>query len=502
MNGFNIFRNNPVIARYGSIAIAIILIVSVSIGISNSHFKSITPTELAASYVSTNIESADIKALAADVTSVIAEKNQLADVVIDEKAVEKQLIELLAEKAGDPKAVKNLAEKLASGDAEADVLLESIASKLIEKEAVDVNAFAVTADGKNLVTLASETDAQSILAALQSKFAGKDETWSGQFVENITVDPVVVGLNDFTTSDAAIDYLLTGGVDDELYEVQTGDTVWDICQDLGLTEEQIEQSNPGYNLDLIHVGDKLKTNRVTPLVHYSTTGTVKKTEAIEFKVKEEQTDTLFVGETKVAQEGVDGAREVTLQETRVNGNRTESKELSSVTISEPKDKIIQVGTKEKPVVVAPAPRVYTYSNSSSSSSSSSSSKSTASTYTPPKSFKGGDGVVADAYQLLGIPYVWGGSSLRGFDCSGLTQYVMAKNGVNIPRTASAQSRAGKYVKLSDAQPGDLVCWDSPGTSHHIGIYIGGGKYIHAPRPGQRVSVWTFSYYKPKFAVRF
>lgn len=93
----------------------------------------------------------------------------------------------------------------------------------------------------------------------------------------------------------------------------------------------------------------------------------------------------------------------------------------------------------------------------------------------------GQHVVNIARQYKGVPYRWGGTTPAGFDCSGFTQFVYRKAGKNLPRTSSQQSKVGKRVPASQARPGDLV-W-KPG---HIGIYTGGGKMIHSPRPGKRV----------------
>jgi peptidoglycan DL-endopeptidase CwlO len=93
------------------------------------------------------------------------------------------------------------------------------------------------------------------------------------------------------------------------------------------------------------------------------------------------------------------------------------------------------------------------------------------------------GVVNIARGLLGIPYVYGGESPSGFDCSGFTQYVFGKAGVSIPRTASAQQRAATPV--SDPRPGDLVFYGSP--AWHVGIYTGNGKMIDSPRSGKSTS---------------
>jgi cell wall-associated NlpC family hydrolase len=92
-------------------------------------------------------------------------------------------------------------------------------------------------------------------------------------------------------------------------------------------------------------------------------------------------------------------------------------------------------------------------------------------------------IVNIARGLLGIPYVYGGESPSGFDCSGFTMYVFGKAGISIPRTASAQQRAATPV--SDPKPGDLVFFGSP--AWHVGIYTGNGMMIDSPRAGKSTS---------------
>lgn len=99
-------------------------------------------------------------------------------------------------------------------------------------------------------------------------------------------------------------------------------------------------------------------------------------------------------------------------------------------------------------------------------------------YTAAANAAGGD-IVSIASSLLGIPYVYGGSTPAGFDCSGFTQYVYAMAGISIPRTSGAQGYAGTFVSAADAQPGDLV-WHAYG---HVGIYAGNGMVIEATTPG-------------------
>ena len=92
-----------------------------------------------------------------------------------------------------------------------------------------------------------------------------------------------------------------------------------------------------------------------------------------------------------------------------------------------------------------------------------------------------------AQQFLGVPYLWGGESPAGFDCSGLVQYVYGQLGVDLPRTAAEQARAGQPVAgLADARPGDLLAFGDP--VDHIGIYAGNGLMVVAPKTGDVVKV--------------
>ena len=103
-----------------------------------------------------------------------------------------------------------------------------------------------------------------------------------------------------------------------------------------------------------------------------------------------------------------------------------------------------------------------------------------------------------AQQHLGVPYVWGGESPAGFDCSGLIQYVYRQLGVSLPRVAADQARVGQPVaSLADAVPGDLVAFNDP--VDHIGIYAGNGLMVVAPKTGDVVKVQAI--YKEPTAIR-
>ena len=99
------------------------------------------------------------------------------------------------------------------------------------------------------------------------------------------------------------------------------------------------------------------------------------------------------------------------------------------------------------------------------------------------------GVVGVAMQYLGVPYVWGGASPSGFDCSGLIMYAYSQVGVSLPHHAASQYGMGTAVSRDQLQAGDLVFFNGLG---HAGIYIGGGQFIHAPHSGDVVKISSLS----------
>ena len=101
------------------------------------------------------------------------------------------------------------------------------------------------------------------------------------------------------------------------------------------------------------------------------------------------------------------------------------------------------------------------------------------------------GVVGIAMQYLGTPYVYGGESPSGFDCSGFTMYVFSRVGVSIPRTVSTQYAVGVPVSRSELQAGDLVFFNGLG---HVGIYVGGNQFIHSPHTGDVVKISAMTGY--------
>lgn len=103
-------------------------------------------------------------------------------------------------------------------------------------------------------------------------------------------------------------------------------------------------------------------------------------------------------------------------------------------------------------------------------------------------------------RFVGTRYIWGGTTPRGFDCSGFVQYVFRNSvHVNLPRTSQQQANSVRRISVREAKPGDLLFWQSRGNVYHVAISLGNGNYISALRPGLGVQINRMS--QPAFAGR-
>jgi cell wall-associated NlpC family hydrolase/LysM repeat protein len=447
--------------KIGVVVLAAVLILCVSLAITSSNMYGVSINGKIVGYVSSE---AEYKKIVQEVKDELSKTGNPDDVIIDD-----EMVALSPEYVGADKQVDKIDSK-------------KLKETLLKKNALKSSAYKIVVEGKEIASTATKEEAASVMDAIESRYAGPDDQWEGGFAEKVTIDDGKVDVDKILTTQAAIDYLLTGSTQENIYEVVDGDTIWDICVRFNIAPEEINLANPDLDIENIYIGDEIKLKSAQPFVHYETSGTVTYNEPVAFTTREEQTDELYEGENKIIQEGVVGEREVTKSEKRVNGNIIEAKELNVKTLKEPVERVVQVGTKKQVSSYSPVVSSPDYNGN----------------------FVGGAGVVADAYALLGVPYVWGGSSPSGFDCSGFVQYVYNMNGMSLPRTSMSQTSTGNIISVSQARAGDVLGWGSPGNGcYHVGIYVGGGLYIHAPQPGEVVSVASLnSWGGPSFAVRY
>ncbi|WP_165964838.1 C40 family peptidase [Periweissella cryptocerci] len=142
------------------------------------------------------------------------------------------------------------------------------------------------------------------------------------------------------------------------------------------------------------------------------------------------------------------------------------------------------------------------SNASVGSQSQAAQPSNVSTRSTTTSSSTGQNIVNYAARFLGTPYVWGGGTPAGFDCSGLVQYVFANAaGINLAHYTGSQAAATTRIPVSQAKAGDLYFWANGSGVYHVAIATGNGQYIEAPKPGDVVKTSSVNYWAPSFATR-
>ncbi len=332
-----------------------------------------------------------------------------------------------------------------------------------------------------IAVFATEDEAKAVIEEIENHYVVKDAK-----VESVEITPAMtVVMTSYREkeapkltkeADGLIEHLLTGDEEVVTYEVEEGDTIWDIAYDHDYSIAEIEEMNPDIDLEDIYPGDKLSLSELNPIVDVETVQLITSTKEIEYEIEEEETDDLPVGVTKVDQEGKNGKKKVTELITSVNGKPTKVVEKKKEILKEAQKEIVLVGTGE------------TVSAETSSS-----------WHSDGETYSGSGQAVADfAVQFVGNPYEYGGSSLtHGADCSGFVMAVYNQFGVSLPHGANWMRNYGRGVSLDNAQPGDIVCY-----ANHCAIYIGGGQIVHAIDYGYGIDITGLNYSgKPVLEVR-
>lgn len=281
------------------------------------------------------------------------------------------------------------------------------------------------------------------------------------------------------------------------HKVVKNDSLWAISKKYGVSISSLQKAN-SLSGNTIYVGQTLKIPSSSKTTSFkSTTKTSSKTAAVKATATSSTTYKVAKGDTLWSIAKKYGVSVSALQKANNLSSSTiyigQSLKLASSLTSYTTNGVTKSAT--------------TSSTTKSTTTKSSTSTSKTAVSQAPTSIKSSStaassaNITAYALTFLGVPYVWGGTTPSGFDCSGYVQYVYSHFGINVGRTTYTQQYAGTKISVASAQAGDLYFWGSYGSAYHVAIALGGGQYVMAPAPGQVVRTGNVSSYTPSFAVR-
>ncbi|KGK91924.1 hydrolase [Desulfosporosinus sp. HMP52] len=341
---------------------------------------------------------------------------------------------------------------------------------LEDKLSTYVDGYKLEADGSLIAFLPTKEDSDKLLKEYEDYYVKPSEenkVTSVSFAEKVSVEEAEVLPEQLTSPDQAFKVLTDGKISTKDYTVQPNDSWWLIARKNDMLTDEVLAGNPGVTKDSkLQPGQVIKLVSSTPFLTVVSQGTYSGPETIPYDVVTKTDSSLRVGQTKVLEQGSNGSKIVTYSYVQKNGIDVTKQVLEEKVTQNPVNRVVAQGPSNRPVMVAS-----TVSRGSGGSSK----------------------VVDRAVSLQGTPYVFGGTTTKGFDCSGFTKYVYASSGISLPRTSYAQFASGTPVNKSNLQAGDLVFFSTyaKGASH-VGIYIGGGRFVHASNPNSDVKISSLS----------
>src|SRR5665648_1253323 len=230
-------------------------------------------------------------------------------------------------------------------------VISSADSKEISPKIVENSAYSIMVNGKEIVKVSSENDAEIVLNQVKNNYITADsQVKEVVFVEGVTVitSAVNVKKEDILTTQEAITLIVTGSKEPKTYVVQGGDTVWDVAVLNNLSPYELMEMNPGVE-DKISIGQTLNLYQIKPYVTVKTTEVVVATENIEYGIEYEYTSNLYKGQSQVKSAGNYGSKIVTAEVVKENGIVVQSTPISEEVAAEPLTQIFLVGTKTIPI---------------------------------------------------------------------------------------------------------------------------------------------------------
>ncbi|AHF07230.1 hydrolase [Desulfitobacterium metallireducens DSM 15288] len=339
-------------------------------------------------------------------------------------------------------------------------------------EAATQHAVALKIDGTTVAILANEDEANTLLQQYKDSFAdpsSENKIDSVSFVEKVTIETMDASPSEIQPLDKTLQLLIDGHLTTKEYTVQKNDSWWLVARKNDMLTKDVLAGNPGMTESSpLKPGQVIKLVDTTPYLTVISKGTYTETQDIPYNTETKTDSSLRSGQTKVITPGSNGSKVVTYAYEQRNGHDVQRSVTSEQVTKQPVTQVVLQGPKTSGATNVSVSRG-----------------------------SNGSSLINHAMSLIGTPYVWGGTTQSGFDCSGFTQYVYRGSGISIPRTSYAQFASGTSVSRNNLSPGDLVFFntDGPGASH-VGIYIGGGSFVHAanPRRGVTTNSLNESYY--------
>ena len=228
---------------------------------------------------------------------------------------------------------------------------DKVLEKLTYMGELNAQACAIKADGKILVVVENEKIAEQVLQDIKDIFITDSDSVEYEYIgfaEEIKLEGYSTTLKNISSRKAAVDKIRSGGQQSTDYIVEKGDTVYGICQKLGVSVEELEALNPNLNLSLIHIGDAITVQREIPLITLETVEVATYAESIPYETVYQNSSYYYEGEQAVSRNGSNGKASVTARLTKRNGEVVDREEISREVIVQPVDKIVLKGTKQAP----------------------------------------------------------------------------------------------------------------------------------------------------------
>lgn len=395
----------------------------------------------------------------------------------------KNLVEAILEQQGKPYGqIAKTHDQIAYENVRVNpaVYLESTlsAEKLANELRYYLDGYKVEADGSVIAVLPSKEDADKMLQEYEDYYvkpSDENKVTTVSFAENVNVEGLEAQPDQLKQVEQAFKMLIDGKITTKDYTVQPSDSWWLIARKNDMLTDEVLAGNPGATKDTkLQPGQIIKLVASTPYLTVVSQGTYSGLETIPYDVVTKTDNSLGLGQTKVLKQGSNGSKLVTYTYVQKNGIDVTKQVIDEKITQTPVNQEVAKGPNSRPVTVA---------------------------FATSRGSNGSSSLVERALSLQGSSYVFGGTSKSGFDCSGFTKYVFASSGISLPRTSYDQFASGTAVSKDNLSPGDLVFFTTyaKGASH-VGIYIGGGRFVHAANPssGVKTSSLSDSFYSSRY----